>query len=108
MILQIILLISFIQALLYLFAAALRFKPARYFILVAVLIVYFFILPQYFYPEPKPNRVNCGLPILAINMGFWIFGSLAATFTHFLTPIEMWKISRDSMEEHEIIDAKID
>lgn len=104
----IILLISFVQALLYLFAAALRFKPARYFILATVLVAYFFILPQYFYPEPKPDRVNCGLPIFAINMGFWIFGSLAATLTHLITPIEMWKINRDSREEDEIIDAEID
>lgn len=105
---SIILLISFIQALLNLFAAALRFKPARYLILAIVLVAYFFILPQYFYPEPKPNRVNCGLPIFAINMGFWIFGSLAATLTHLITPIEMWEISSDSREEDEIIDAEID
>lgn len=41
-------------------------------------------------------------------MGFWIFGSLAATLTHLITPIEMWKINRDSREEDEIIDAEID
>lgn len=107
MILQIILAISFIQALLYLFAAVLRYKMARYFILATVFIGYFFILPQYFYPEPKPDQVNCGLPIFAINMVFWIFGSLAATLTHLITPTEMWNINRDSREEDEIIDAEI-
>lgn len=42
-----------------------------------------FILPDLFIPEPRKGNAGCGMPVLGITLGFWIFGSGHLLFTHF-------------------------
>ena len=58
-------------------------------ILFGILACYYFILPKMFYPEPRTDGINCGLPILGLTFAFWIFGSIAALITHIIWVI--WK-----------------
>ncbi len=86
MILLWILLTSFGQLLLYFLLNRLKLNFSGIFILLAVLGCYFFIFPPYFYPEPdpNPNHTQCGMPLLAINLGFWIFGGGVAILLHLI------------------------
>jgi hypothetical protein len=43
------------------------------------------VFPKFFYPEPSTDGINCGMPILGITFGFWIFGTIAGIATHILT-----------------------
>lgn len=84
MILYWILLTSIGQLILYLILNKLKLNLGGIFILIAVLGCYFFIFPSYFYPEPNPdpNHAQCGMPLLAINFGFWIIGGVSAVLLH--------------------------
>ncbi|WP_204347090.1 hypothetical protein [Psychroserpens algicola] len=52
------------------------------FILIGILIIYYFVFPAYFIPETTEDGINCGLPILGITLGSWIFGTFAGITTH--------------------------
>lgn len=84
MILKWIILISIGQIKLYLISDRLKLKHASVFIFLPILIGHFFILPKYFYPEPDPDGVNCGMPILGVTLAFWIFGGGIASGTHLI------------------------
>ncbi|MDT0648416.1 hypothetical protein RM545_17120 [Zunongwangia sp. F260] len=83
MILLFIIAISFVQFGLYYLNRKYKTKLPNFVILVIILICYFFVFPGFFYPEPKTDGINCGLPIFGITFAFWIFGTIAALITHF-------------------------
>jgi hypothetical protein len=47
------------------------------------IILNLFILPDFFIPEQRKGEGGCGMPVLGIKLGFWIFGSGLILFTHF-------------------------
>lgn len=59
-----------------------KIKVRRMWVLIAFLFLYFFILPKLFYPKTQPDGINCGMPIMAITLAFWLFGGLASLITH--------------------------
>ena len=46
-------------------------------------ILNLFILPDLFIPEPRKGEAHCGMPVLGVTLGFWIFGSGLLLITHF-------------------------
>ena len=49
-----------------------------------LLIGHLFILPQFFFPEPDPNGIHCGMPELGITLAFWVIGGGATVLIHAL------------------------
>jgi hypothetical protein len=49
-----------------------------------LLICYFLVFPKFFYPKPRTDGINCGMPALGITLGFWIFGTIAGITTHII------------------------
>ena len=82
MILKYILFISIGQIILYLLSGQLKVKYVPVIIFFIILIGYFLILPKHFYPELDPDGLNCGMPILGINLAFWFFGGGIASIIH--------------------------
>ena len=82
MILLFFIALSLVQLSLYRFKEKFTFKISDYFILVIALIGYYFIIPPFFYPEPRPDGINCGMPILGLTLGFLFFGTISAIITH--------------------------
>lgn len=56
-------------------------KIPKFIIVLLFLIGHFFVFPQWFFPEPDPKGINCGMPMLGITLGFWIYGSLQVVLT---------------------------
>lgn len=81
MILILIILVSIGQLGLYIILDKMNVKYGRVMVFLAVLIGYLFVFPSFFYPELDPKD-NCGLPILGINLAFWIIGGGAAILVH--------------------------
>ncbi len=91
---------SLLQLALYFLSYRMKWKFPDFLILVIFLVLYYVALPQFFYPEPRPSGVNCGMPVLAITMAFWIIGTIAAVLTHFLWKLILLKINkRHTLEE---------
>lgn len=84
MILLFILGISFIQFTLYYLNTRFKTKLPNFILLLVFLICYIFIFPQFFYPEPRANGINCGLPVFAVTFTFWVFGTIAGLTTHII------------------------
>lgn len=84
MILLFILGISIIQLVLYVINNKYKTKFPNYIILLIILGCNFFVFPSLFYPEPRTDGINCGMPILAIAIAFWVFGTIAGIVTHFI------------------------
>ena len=84
MILLFILIISLVQFTCYYLIYRYKIKIPNFVILILVLIGYYFIFPQFFYPEPRTDGINCGMPIFGITLGFWIFGTIGAFGSHIL------------------------
>ena len=82
MISKLIILISIFQICIYLISDKMKLNYSRILVLYLFLIGYFFFLPKFFYPEPDPNGINCGMPILGITLVFWIIGGGIATTIH--------------------------
>lgn len=82
MILLFIAFISFIQFLIYFIIQNYQFKIYNISILALTLIGHWMLFPQLFFPEPKTDGINCGMPLLGVLFGFWIFGTIAAIITH--------------------------
>ena len=84
--------ISLLQLFLYYLNDKYKTKLSNFIILLIILIGYLFVFPQFFYPEPRKDGINCGMPILAITLAFWIFGTFAGVTTHLI-----WKIKKAIM-----------
>lgn len=84
MILLFILIISLVQLTCYYLTYRYKIKIPGFVFLVLVLIGYYFIFPHFFYPEPRTDGINCGMPILGITLGFWIFGTIGALSSHII------------------------
>ena len=62
-----------------------RVINGRVFVLTGVLLLYLFVLPAILtrtLPEPEPEGVRCGMPVVALLVGLWIIGPLIAIITH--------------------------
>lgn len=61
-----------------------RTKPKIPSVLIAILFLplHFFVFPQLFFPPPRPDGINCGMPQLGIVLGFWVFGTGGVLITH--------------------------
>jgi hypothetical protein len=84
MILVTIGILTFFQVLVYVILDENRVLFPKLPILLLLLILEFFILPPYFYPEKPPGEPGCGLPLLGIMLAFWIIGGGVAVVTHIL------------------------
>lgn len=83
--------ISLVQFALYKY----KTKLPNFVILLILLICYFFIFPKLFYPEPRTDGINCGMPILGITFVFWIFETIAGIMTHII-----WKLKTIKRKAH--------
>jgi hypothetical protein len=95
MILIFIIGISFAQFGLYYLNEKSKTKAPTFIILSILLICNLFVFPRIFYPEPNPDGLNCGMPILGITLGFWIFGTIAGIVTHVV-----WKLQLRTSTKH--------
>ena len=60
-----------------------RIINGRVFVLTGVIFLYLFVLPVIFTRTlPEVDGIRCGLPVLALLVGFWIGGTLIAIITH--------------------------
>jgi len=82
MILPLIILISIFQTGLYLLSDKINLKHGKIIVFLSVLMGHFFVFPRFFHPDPDPNGINCGLPILGITLAFWILGGGATIVVH--------------------------
>ncbi|CAL2103654.1 conserved hypothetical protein [Tenacibaculum sp. 190130A14a] len=57
-------------------------KVPELLILLTFLVCYFLVIPRFFYPDPRPDGINCAMPTLGITLAFWIFGTIAGFLTH--------------------------
>jgi hypothetical protein len=89
---------SLLQLALYFLSYRMRWKFPDFLILIIFLVLYYAFLPQFFYPEPRRDGVNCGMPILAITMVFWIIGTIAGVLIHFL-----WKLILLFIKKHNTV-----
>ncbi|WP_435261848.1 hypothetical protein [Tenacibaculum sp. nBUS_03] len=86
--------ISFVQFGLYYLNRKYGQKIPEFLILLTFLICYFLVIPRFFYPEPRPDGINCGMPVLGITLGFWIFGTIAGIATHIIWKIIKYKSTK--------------
>lgn len=84
MILLVIIGISLIQFSLYYLNTKYKTKLPKLIILFTFLICYFFVFPEFFYPEPRTDGINCGMSSLGIILGFWVIGTIAGITTHII------------------------
>ena len=98
MILLFILGISLVQFALYYLNSKYKTELPNFVILLILLICYFLVFPQLFYPEPRTDGINCGMPILGITIGFWIFGTIAGIATHII-----WNIKQKKARKHNTV-----
>ena len=82
MILLLILIISLVQLTCYYLIYRYQIKVPNFIILLLVLIGYYLIFPQFFFPEPRKDGINCGMPALGITLAFWVFGTIGALSSH--------------------------
>lgn len=61
-----------------------KFKHGKTLLFLLILIGYFFIFPRFFYPEPDPNGINCGMPIMGITLAFWVIGGGVTIIAHII------------------------
>lgn len=61
----------------------LNLKFWKYVMLCGILVVYIFVLPNFF----MEKNAKCGLPNLGINMAFWIYGCGSALLTHLISSV---------------------
>jgi hypothetical protein len=80
---NVILIFFLIQIAGYILLDKYNLKNWKYLILGGLLVSYIFVLPSYFIPNNPTNELRCGMPALAITLGFWIFGCGTALITHF-------------------------
>ncbi|MGV6832050.1 MAG: hypothetical protein ACWA5P_10895 [bacterium] len=100
MILLFIIAISLVQFGLYYLDKKYKIKLPSYIILLTFLASYFFVFPKLFYPELNRDGINCGMPILGITFGFWIFGSIAAITTHIIWKVKNKKKQKSKTSNH--------
>lgn len=97
MILLFLILISLFQLLTYYLLDKYKLKFSKTLVFILVLLGYYFLFPQYFFPEPRKDGINCGIPVLAILLGFWVFGTIAALITHILWIIKLQKKNKNTL-----------
>ncbi len=100
MILLFIIGISVVQIALYFLNGKYKTKFPNYLILIFILLGHYLLFPRFFYPEPRTDGINCGMPILGITLGFWIFGTIAGITTHLI-----WKliIKKNKAHKHNTV-----
>ena len=86
--------ISLIQLGLYYLKSKYGKKVPDFLILLIFLICYFLVIPRFFYPEPRTDGINCGMPVLGITLGFWIFGTIAGIVTHLIWKLIKYKSTK--------------
>jgi hypothetical protein len=71
-------------------------------ILFLFLLLFLFVLPPYFTPEPKEGGVNCGLPVIANIMLFWMYGILTTVgLTLVVLLFQAREVNRRKDAEHQ-------
>lgn len=70
MIINVIIVISIIQIMLYIIVGWKTIKYARTIILFLVLTGHFVFLPRIFYPKIVSASVNCGMPVVGVILPF--------------------------------------
>lgn len=59
-------------------------KNLKYLVLCLILILHFFILPYLLIPEVENGELKCGMPAMALTLGFWVIGGSATFISHFV------------------------
>ncbi|HFA52103.1 MAG TPA: hypothetical protein ENJ95_24060 [Bacteroidetes bacterium] len=80
-----------------------NWKHGKTITFLMVLIGHLFIFPRFFYPEPDPNGINCGMPILGITLAFWIIGGGGTVIIHllyyFISKFVKYKLNKSELSE---------
>ncbi|SFU43344.1 hypothetical protein SAMN05216480_103164 [Pustulibacterium marinum] len=83
MLLLIIAIVSVLQSGVYLLLGKMGWQRLLWLVPLLFWVGYLFLLPKLLIPEPSPDGINCGLPVLAIYLGCWIFGTITVWSVHF-------------------------
>ena len=68
--------------------------------LVGALYFLWVYSPPHFYPEPSPDGVNCGMPVLGVNMAFWFIGGFFVFITHLVSSLFFIFRKKKTTTEH--------
>lgn len=83
-ILELIILILFLQIIIYLLLDKFRLRIWKHVVFLLIIIGYFFVIPPYYYPKSKDGVAMCGMPAFAITFTFWLLGGIVTLFGHLL------------------------
>ena len=77
-------LMIFIQITAYILLDKYKYKNWKYLALCLMLCLHFFVLPYFFIPEIEDGEPKCGMPAMALLLGFWIIGGSGTFISHFV------------------------
>lgn len=80
---HLIIMMLVVQILGYLLLDKYGFKKWKYLVFGLILILHFFVFPDFFIPKYKEGEFRCGMPIMAIYLAFWIIGGGLTIIFHF-------------------------
>ena len=85
MILGSVILIAFIQAMIYIWLERLNLSGWQWVVFLALMVGHFWLFPQWQINATIPDdpESRCGMPIFGITMAYWMFGGLSSTLIHF-------------------------
>ncbi|MEY8847222.1 hypothetical protein AB9K26_00245 [Psychroserpens sp. XS_ASV72] len=72
-----------VQLVLYLLKGKFLPKIPDFIILDLLILLNLFVFPKIFTSILLPDDLVCGLPVMGITFGFWIFSNLAVIVVHF-------------------------
>ena len=98
MLIEILFIVSAIQLIIYLFLETNKIGFLKILILIAVLLVYYMVLPPYFFPEISEDGINCAMPALGIILAFAFYGTIAGISSH-LTWLIISVIKKDDFKK---------
>jgi hypothetical protein len=82
MILFFILFVFLLQITLYVMLDKKNASKWKYAVLGTIFLSHFFVFPQIFVSSLIPEGIDCGLPVMGIVFGFWIFGGSITLLGH--------------------------
>lgn len=90
-ILQAIFVITMVQLIGFVILDKYKLGKWKMLIFLLVIVLYVFVLPNYYISKVLvENGVQCGLPSIAITLGFWIFGCGTAIIFSLLYRLIKW------------------
>jgi hypothetical protein len=81
---HLIIIMLIIQILGYIFLDEYGFKKWKYLVFGIILILHFFVFPNFFMPKYKEGEFRCGMPIMGVYLVFWLIGGGLTIILHFI------------------------